>query len=115
MREFLLEPAMAGRSQLDQVRRMGTQNVDGVMNTIPPALPLMQKRRKGQIGIVSSMAGFRGFPGAPAYCGSKAAIKVLGKGWPTRQMHRRVRYLLGYIRSPMTAVNSFPMPSLMQR
>ena len=71
----------------------------------------MQKRRKGQIGIVSSMAGFRGFPGAPAYCGSKAAIKVFGEGLrPTAtRVGIECLYLPWYIRSPMTAVNDFPM------
>ena len=105
-----LEPA-------DQVRRIYAVNVDGVMNTILPALPLMQKRRKGQIGIVGSMAGFRGFPGAPAYCGSKAAIKVFGEGLRPTAAREGIDVSVicpGYIRSPMTAVNNFPMPFLME-
>ncbi|MEO9901656.1 SDR family NAD(P)-dependent oxidoreductase [Nisaea sp.] len=106
-----------GPEPADQVRRVYAVNVDGVMNTVLPALPLMQKRGKGQIGIVSSMAGFRGFPGAPAYCGSKAAVKVFGEGLrPTAARHGAEVSVIcpGYVRSPMTAVNNFPMPFLME-
>ena len=81
-----------------------------------PALPLMQERGKGQIGIVSSLAGFRGFPGAPAYCGSKAAVKVFGEGLRPTAARSGIEVSVicpGYVRSPMTDVNDFPMPFLM--
>src|SRR5262249_51392865 len=48
-------------------------NLYGVLNTVHPALPLMLERKRGQIAIMSSLAGFRGFPGSEAYCASKAA------------------------------------------
>tara|TARA_E500000305_G_scaffold101398_1_gene94959 strand:- start:1343 stop:2110 length:768 start_codon:yes stop_codon:yes gene_type:complete len=106
-----------GPEPADQVRRVYAVNVDGVMNTVLPALPLMQERRKGQIGIVSSLAGFRGFPGAPAYCGSKAAVKVFGEGLRPTAARSGIEVSVicpGYVRSPMTAVNDFPMPFLME-
>ena len=49
--------------------------VDGVLNTVFPILPAMQQRRAGQIGIMASLAAYRGFPGAPAYGASKAAVR----------------------------------------
>lgn len=106
-----------GPEPADQVRRVYAVNVDGVMNTVLPALPLMQQRGKGQIGIVSSMAGFRGLPGAPAYCGSKAAVKVFAEGLRPTAARSGVEISVicpGYVRTPMTDVNDFPMPFLME-
>ncbi|MEQ8335212.1 SDR family NAD(P)-dependent oxidoreductase [Nisaea sp.] len=105
-----------GPEPADQVRRVYAVNVDGVLNTVLPALPLMQQRGAGQIGIVSSLAGFRGFPGAPAYCGSKAAVKVFGEGLRPTAARSGIGVSVicpGYVRTPMTDVNSFPMPFLM--
>ena len=64
----------------EQVREIFAANVEGVFNTVLPALPLLRARRRGQIALMSSLASFRGFPGAPAYCGSKAAVRVWGEG-----------------------------------
>ena len=63
----------------EQVREILSVNVDGVVNTALAAAELMRPRRRGQIAIMSSLAAFRGFPGAPAYCGSKAAVRVWGE------------------------------------
>ncbi|UUX49389.1 SDR family NAD(P)-dependent oxidoreductase [Nisaea acidiphila] len=106
-----------GPEPAEQVRRLYAVNVDGVMNTALPALEHMRKRGNGQIAVMSSLAGFRGFPGAPAYCGSKAAVRVFGEG--LRPMAAREGIAVnvicpGYVRSPMTAVNDFPMPFLME-
>jgi len=63
----------------EQARAIFAVNVDGVFNTVLPALPFLRARGRGQVGIMSSLAGFRGFPGAPAYCASKAAVRVWGE------------------------------------
>ena len=68
------EPESAG-----QVRQIFNVNLNGVLNTIQPLIPAMVKRHRGHIAIMSSLAGYRGFPGAPAYCASKAAVKVYGE------------------------------------
>jgi NADP-dependent 3-hydroxy acid dehydrogenase YdfG len=62
-----------------QARQIFEVNFDGVVNTVLPAAALMGPRRRGQIAIMSSLAGFRGFPGAPAYCASKAGVRVWGE------------------------------------
>jgi short-subunit dehydrogenase len=73
----------------------------------------MAERGSGQIAVMSSLAAFRGFPGAPAYCASKAAVRVWGEAL-RGDLHRRgvaVSVICpGYVRTPMTAVNRFPMP-----
>lgn len=101
---------------VEQVRRIFAVNVDGVMNTVLPLIPRMQARKRGQIALMASLAGFRGFPGAPAYCGSKAAVKVYGEGLRGVLAGSGVELSVicpGYVRTPMTDRNGFPMPFLM--
>ena len=99
-----------------QVRAIFATNLDGVLNTVLPAIPLMTAARHGQIGIMASLAGQRGFPGAPAYCGSKAAVKVWGEGLRGALAPSGVGVSVimpGFVKSPMTDVNEFPMPFMM--
>ena len=53
-------------------------NVLGVLNTVQPLIPRMITRRRGQIAIVSSIAGFIPLPDSPSYCASKAAVLNYG-------------------------------------
>jgi NADP-dependent 3-hydroxy acid dehydrogenase YdfG len=53
-------------------------NVLGVLNSIQPVLPRMMARRRGQIGIMSSIAAFIPLPDAPSYCASKSALLTYG-------------------------------------
>ncbi|WP_374655106.1 SDR family NAD(P)-dependent oxidoreductase [Dongia sp.] len=106
----------AGVESDAQVRAIFAVNVDGVLNTVLPALPLLMVQGAGQIGIMASLAGQRGFPGAPAYCGSKAAVKVWGEGLRGAVADRGIGVSVimpGFVVTPMTAVNDFPMPFLM--
>jgi short-subunit dehydrogenase len=99
-----------------QVRRTFDVNVVGVFNTLHPAIARMLPRRRGQLAIVSSIAGFRGLPGAVAYAASKAAVKAYGEGLRGRLARDGIEVNVicpGYIRSRMTARNKFPMPLLM--
>ena len=106
----------SGAEPEHQVRAVFATNVDGVLNTVLPILPRLTARGGGQIALVASLAGYRGMPGAPSYCGSKAAIKVFGEGLRGSVHRSGVRVSVvcpGYIRTPMTDVNEFPMPFLM--
>ncbi|WP_420349695.1 SDR family NAD(P)-dependent oxidoreductase [Pelagibius sp.] len=99
-----------------QTREILAVNVDGVVSTVLEAVALMRPRRRGQIAIMSSLAAFRGFPGAPAYCASKAAVRVWGEALRGTVAGEGLTVSVicpGYIKSPMTAVNDFPMPFLM--
>jgi short-subunit dehydrogenase len=107
------------RSELEsaaQARAILAVNLDGVIATVMAVLPAMIGRRRGQIAIMSSLASFRGFPGAPAYCASKAAVRVWGEALrPDCRRHGVAINVIcpGYIKTPMTAANDFPMPFLM--
>lgn len=105
-----------GDERPEQVRAIMAVNVDGVLNTVLAALPLFQTRRRGQIAIMSSLASFRGFPGAPAYCASKAAVRVWGEGLRGELAPQGIEVSVvcpGFVVSRMTAQNRFPMPLLM--
>lgn len=107
-----------GTESDEQVRKIFAVNVDGVLNTVLPALGLMRRQGRGQVGIMASLAGHRGFPGAPAYCGSKAAVKVWGEGLRGEFASEGIGVSVimpGFVRTPMTDANGFRMPFLMPR
>lgn len=98
-----------------QIRAVFDVNLDGVLNTVLPILPAMRARRAGQVAIVSSVAGFRGIAGAPAYCASKAAVRVWGEGLRGEAAADGVAVNVicpGFVETPMTGANGFPMPFL---
>ncbi len=99
----------------DQTREILAVNIDGVLNTVHPALRAMRRRHSGQIGIVSSIAGYRGLPSSPAYSTSKVAIKAYGEALRGIYHDEGIAISVvcpGYIRTPMTAHNEFKMPFL---
>lgn len=105
-----------GSEGAEQTRAIFAANVDGVVNTVIPALEAMAPRGSGQVAIVSSLAGFRGLPGAPAYCASKAAVRVWGEALRPDWQRRGIKVNVvcpGYVTTRMTAKNDFPMPFLM--
>ncbi|AMW33905.1 SDR family NAD(P)-dependent oxidoreductase [Haematospirillum jordaniae] len=108
--------ANAGIGETSSPQTVFATNITGVMNTIMPALDVMKPRRNGQIALMASAAGFRGLPSAPAYCASKACIKVWGEGLRGALATNNIRVsviLPGFVESRITAVNPFPMPFLM--
>ncbi|OHC74770.1 MAG: short-chain dehydrogenase [Rhodospirillales bacterium RIFCSPLOWO2_12_FULL_58_28] len=105
----------AGESE-EQVREIFAVNLTGVLNTLLPAIALMRPRKRGQLAIMSSIAAFRGMPGAPAYSASKAAVKAYGEALRGLLAPEGVQVSVicpGFVVSRMTAENKFPMPFLM--
>lgn len=99
-----------------QTRDIFAVNLDGVLNTVMPLIPRFLARGRGQIALMSSLASFRGFPGAPTYCASKAALRVWGEGLRGDLGPRGVEVSVicpGFVVSRMTARNKFRMPFLM--
>lgn len=106
-----------GDNMAEITRRIFATNLDGVMNTVLPLIPGMLKRHSGQIAIISSLAGMRGLPSAPAYSASKAAVKHWGEALRGSLGKQEIKVSVvcpGYIKTPLTAVNDFPMPFLME-
>ncbi|MCP5368126.1 MAG: SDR family NAD(P)-dependent oxidoreductase [Hyphomicrobiales bacterium] len=99
-----------------QTRRLFATNIDGVVNTVWPALPPMRARGHGQVVLVASLAGYRGLPTAPAYSASKAAVKAWGEGlrpWLAGEGIGVTVVCPGFVESGITATNRFPMPMMM--
>jgi len=91
-------------------------NMAGVLNTIFPAVRPMRTRRRGQLALVSSMAGFRGLPSAPAYSASKVMVKAYGEALRGVLAAEGIGVSVicpGFVESRMTANNPFPMPLMM--
>lgn len=100
-----------------QARSIFDVNLMGVLNTIEPAIERMKIRGTGQIAIMSSLAGFRGWPGAPAYSASKGAVRFYGEALrgSLRRTGIKVNVICpGFVVSRMTDANDFPMPALME-
>lgn len=105
-----------GGENAQQTHQIMSVNITGTENTVLPAVQAMRQRGRGQIAIVSSLGAFRGFPGAPAYCASKAAVRVWGeslRGHLGREGLCVSVICPGYVKTRMTADNDFPMPLLM--
>ena len=99
-----------------QARDIFSVNMAGVLNTVWPALDPMRERGRGQIAIVSSIAAFRGLPGAPAYAASKSAVKTYGeglRGWLGKEGVKVSVVMPGFVRTRMTEGNIYPMPFIM--
>jgi len=100
----------------EQSRAIFATNVDGVLNTVFPALRRMAARGRGQIALMSSLASYRGLPGTPTYCASKALVRTWAEG--LRPDYARLGVAInvicpGYVKSAMTDRNAFHMPLLM--
>lgn len=90
-------------------------NIQGVLNTIHPIIPLMKKRKQGHIAIMSSLAGFVGMARAPAYCASKAAVRVYGEALAGQLCDDGISVSVicpGFVKTPLTDANEFTMPFL---
>jgi len=90
-------------------------NVQGTVATLTALLPKMVERRRGHLVGISSLAQYRGLPSAATYCASKAfvshfleALRVDLRGTGVAVTDVRP----GFVRTPMTASNAFPMPFL---
>lgn len=104
----------AGESPED-ARLILNVNMLGVLNTLTPLIPALVRRGRGQIAIVSSMAGFLGLPHTPVYSASKAAAGIYGDALRRLLMPRGVRVSVvypGYVETPMSDSLPFARPFL---
>ena len=102
---------------VSNARKIFDVNISGVFNTIEPVLQMMlEHKHKGQIGIVSSLAAFRGWTGAPAYSASKGCVRFYGEALRGALKESGVQVNVicpGFVKSRMTDVNDYAMPMMM--
>ncbi len=99
-----------------QARAIFDVNFSGVLNTIWPAITRMKGRRRGQVAVMSSMAGLVPMPGAPAYSASKIAVKAYAEALNGALRPDGVTVSAicpGFVESRITAGNDFAMPLFM--
>lgn len=92
-------------------------NVLGMAATFQPFLTPMRQAGRGSLVGIASVAGVRGLPGAGAYCASKAAAITYLESLRLELRGSGVRVSTicpGYVETPMTAVNDYPMPFLIK-
>jgi len=112
-----------GFERADDARAVFETNVTGVLNTVIPAVAAMATQPagpgglRGRVAVLASIASFVATPGAPAYAASKAAVQRWAEALDATERRRGIRLhsiCPGYIRTPLTARNRFPMPLLME-
>lgn len=112
-----------GQEDAAAARAVFEVNVTGVLNTVLPALPVMAAQPvaadgwRGHVAVVASIAAFVAAPSAPAYNASKAAVQRWTEARAPSEAKRGIAMHCvcpGFVRTPMTAVNDFPMPFLLE-
>lgn len=106
----------------EQIQAIFATNVDGVFNTILPAIDLMARQRtgpngeRGRVAIIGSIAGLIALPTTPAYSAGKAALDFWARGSAPNLAREKIGLTIvrpGFIRTPLTAENPYRMPGLM--
>jgi short-subunit dehydrogenase len=98
---------------LPTFRAIFDTNVVGIVNTFQPFVAAMNTARRGALVGIASIAGFRGLPGSGAYSASKAAAITYLESLRVELHDTGVAVVTvcpGYISTPMTAKNPYPMP-----
>lgn len=98
-------------------QRTMSANYFGVVGCLAALLPPMLARKGGHVAWVASVAGYRGLPKAAAYGPTKAALINLAECLKPELELRGVNVSVinpGFVETPLTKQNDFPMPFLMQ-
>jgi short-subunit dehydrogenase len=109
------DPKSEKSFNLDKIREIMEVNYFGTMNSINSIYEYFNNKKSGQISIISSVAGYRGLPAAGAYCASKSALTSFTESLQFEMKKINVRVSLispGFIKTPMTDQNDFPMPMI---
>ena len=109
------DPKSEKKLNLEKVRKIMEVNFFGAVNSINAVYDYYKEKKSGQISIVSSVAGYRGLPAAGAYCASKSALSSFAESLYFDFKRDNVRISLvspGFIKTPMTDQNDFPMPMI---
>jgi len=109
------DPESEKKLNSEKIREIMETNFFGTLNCIMAVNDYFRKKEDGHISIVSSVAGYRGLPAASGYCASKSALTSLAESLYFDFKRHNVRVSLispGFIKTPMTDKNKFPMPMI---
>ena len=108
--------AVTGHGDLRTFREVMDVNYFGMVATFEPFAAAMADAKRGTLVGIASVAGVRGLPGSGAYSASKAAALKYLEALRVEMRPKGVSVVTiapGYIRTPMTEHNPYPMPFLM--
>lgn len=103
----------AVREDIDLMASILATNTVGLAATFHPFVQPMSRRGAGTLVAIASVAGIRGLPGQGAYCASKAAAISYCESLRGELRASGIKVVTicpGYVATPMTAANRFPMP-----
>ncbi len=109
------DPESEKKLSAEKIREIMETNFFGTLNCIMAVNTYFREKKNGHISIVSSVAGYRGLPAASGYCASKSALTSLAESLYFDFKRHNVRVSLvspGFIKTPMTDKNKFPMPMI---
>ena len=95
------------------LQKMVDLNIMGTAHCLEAIIPDMIARGRGQIGVVSSVAGYNGLPGGAFYGATKAALINMSEALYPGLKAKGIDLSLinpGFVDTPLTAKNDFPMP-----
>jgi NAD(P)-dependent dehydrogenase (short-subunit alcohol dehydrogenase family) len=110
-------PTDGAAFRLADYQQLMTLNYGGCLSCLAALLPRMTARRSGRVALVASVAGYAGLPTASGYGASKAALIHLAEALKLELAPVGVGVSLinpGFVRTPLTDRNPFPMPFLME-
>ena len=110
-------PVRARDMQLEAFEKTFDINVFGVLTGLIPAVRAMLEAGRGQIALVASSAGYGGLPKSAAYGASKAAVINMAESLRFDLERNNIRIQVvtpGFVKTPLTEKNDFPMPFLME-
>lgn len=108
-------PTPAETFSAGAVKHLFDVNVFGTANGLEWLIPRFILRKRGHIAVVASLAGYRGLPSAAAYGASKAALINMCEALLPELERHGVRLTVinpGFVKTPLTDRNRFPMPFL---
>jgi len=107
------DPKMEKEINIQQNKFVMETNFFGVLYCIKSVEKYFKDKKNGHISIVSSIAAYRGLPNSSGYGPSKAALTNLTESLYFDFKKYNVRISLvspGFIKTPLTDKNDFPMP-----
>jgi len=112
----LFLPVRADAFDPERFRRSFDVNLMGSVNALAAVMPRMIARRSGRIAVTASVAGYGGLPSSAAYGATKAALINLAASLKfDLDRHGVIIQVIapGFVDTPATRSNPFPMPFLM--
>ena len=107
----------AQREDINAMAQVFATNNIGLAASFQPFIQAMRARGSGRLVGIASVAGIRGLPGHAAYCASKAAVISYCEALRGELRGTGVQVITiapGYVDTPLTRKNRYPMPFLMQ-